>query len=49
MSNLRTLMFHDVVFEGKFDSSGFPGNNAATYKLTEEQFSKYLNFQTFKK
>ena len=43
MSNLRTLMFHDVVFEGKFDSSGFPGNNAATYKLTEEQFSKYLN------
>ena len=43
MSNFRTLMFHDVVLEDQFDSSGFPGRNAATYKLTQKQFSKYLN------
>ena len=43
MSNLRTLMFHDVVFKDQFDSSGFPGNDSATYKLTQRQFSKYLN------
>ena len=33
MSNLRTLMFHDVVFEDQFNSSGFPGNDSATYKF----------------
>ena len=43
MSNLRTLMFHDVVFEDQFNSSGFPGNDSAIYKLTQKQFSKYLN------
>ena len=43
MSNLRTLIFHDVVFKDQFDSSGFPGNHSATYKLTQKQFSKYLN------
>ena len=40
MSNLRTLMFHDVVFEDQFNSSGFPGNDSAIYKLTQKQFSK---------
>ena len=41
MSNLRTLMFHDVVFEDQFNSSGFPGNDSAIYKLTQKQFSKF--------
>jgi len=36
------LMYHDVVNKGDFDSSGFPGMDAATYKLGVEEFEKHL-------
>ncbi len=37
-----SLMYHDVVNEGQFDSSGFPGPEAATYKLEREDFERHL-------
>jgi peptidoglycan/xylan/chitin deacetylase (PgdA/CDA1 family) len=36
------LMYHDVVAPGAEDSSGFPGRDAARYKLTPGQFRAHL-------
>jgi len=35
-------MYHDVVPAGAEDSSGFPGRDAALYKITPEVFKKHL-------
>ena len=37
-----SLMYHDVVAAGAEDSSGFPGKDAALYKVTPEQFDAHL-------
>ena len=36
------LMYHDVVPQGAEDSSGFPGRDAALYKLTPSRFEAHL-------
>lgn len=38
-----SIMYHDVVLGGEADASGFPGPDAALYKLEREQFSKHLS------
>ena len=35
-------MYHDVVSSGMEDSSGFPGRDAARYKMTPERFESHL-------
>jgi peptidoglycan/xylan/chitin deacetylase (PgdA/CDA1 family) len=40
---MPTLMYHDVVPAGMEDSSGFPGRDAALYKLTPERFESHLD------
>jgi peptidoglycan/xylan/chitin deacetylase (PgdA/CDA1 family) len=37
------LEYHDVVADGDFDASGFPGAAAGSYKLTEEAFASHLD------
>jgi peptidoglycan/xylan/chitin deacetylase (PgdA/CDA1 family) len=37
------LMYHDVVAAGAEDSSGFPGRDAALYKVTPEVFAAHLD------
>ena len=37
------LMYHDVVTDGAFSSSGFAGEDAAIYKLDRIQFARHLN------
>src|SRR4030095_14792686 len=39
---MRALMYHDVVPAGEADASGFPGADAALYKVTPEQFEAHL-------
>ena len=41
--NALSLMYHDVVENGQWDSSGFPGPEAAVYKLSAEDFEQHLN------
>ena len=36
-------MYHDVVPAGAEDASGFPGRDAALYKVTPEQFADHLD------
>lgn len=36
------LMYHDIVPPGAEDSSGFPGRDAARYKVTPERFEEHL-------
>ncbi|MBI3860366.1 MAG: polysaccharide deacetylase family protein [Planctomycetia bacterium] len=36
------LIYHDVVPDGAFDSSGFPGASAAHYKFSEAEFHRHL-------
>jgi peptidoglycan/xylan/chitin deacetylase (PgdA/CDA1 family) len=36
------LMYHDVTPAGREDTSGFPGGDAARYKLTPNQFEHHL-------
>jgi peptidoglycan/xylan/chitin deacetylase (PgdA/CDA1 family) len=36
-------MYHDVVAAGDEDSSGFPGRDAALYKITPEDFAAHLD------
>ena len=36
------LMYHDVVCEGDFDASGFPGGASARYKLTHREFVEQM-------
>jgi peptidoglycan/xylan/chitin deacetylase (PgdA/CDA1 family) len=40
---MNALMYHDVVGSGQEDSSGFPGRDAALYKVTPELFAAHLN------
>jgi peptidoglycan/xylan/chitin deacetylase (PgdA/CDA1 family) len=44
MANMRILsiMYHDVVENGDFDSSGFPGEGSHVYKLRLEDFVRHL-------
>ena len=37
------LLYHDVINNGDFDSSGFPGSDAAVYKLDREKFQRHLD------
>lgn len=39
----RTLLYHDVVDEGRGNSSGFDGGDAAIYKLTRAAFDLHLD------
>ena len=36
-------MYHDVVAAGDEDTSGFPGRDAALYKITPEAFAAHLD------
>src|ERR1039457_3315663 len=36
------IMYHDVVENGDFESSGFPGEGAHVYKLRREDFERHL-------
>ncbi len=38
-----TLLYHDVVESGSYDSSGFPGAGAARYKLSLGEFKAHLS------
>src|SRR5262249_57802645 len=38
-----SLLYHDVVPCGDFESSGFPGGDAAIYKLELPEFEQHLN------
>ncbi|MEP6536725.1 MAG: polysaccharide deacetylase family protein [Bryobacteraceae bacterium] len=38
-----SLMYHDVVEPGAWDSSGFPGTGAAVYKLERAEFGRHLD------
>jgi peptidoglycan/xylan/chitin deacetylase (PgdA/CDA1 family) len=40
--NALALMYHDVTQPGQEDSSGFPGGDAARYKLDTKQFDEHL-------
>jgi peptidoglycan/xylan/chitin deacetylase (PgdA/CDA1 family) len=40
---MNALMYHDVVSPGGEDSSGFPGRDAALYKITPETFVAHLD------
>ena len=37
-----SLLYHDVVQPGQAETSGFPGGDAAIYKLTEAQFTSHI-------
>src|ERR1035438_7697935 len=37
------IMYHDVVEDGDFESSGFPGEGAHVYKLRREDFERHLD------
>jgi len=40
---MAALMYHDIVAAGAEDSSGFPGRDAARYKVTPERFGGHLH------
>lgn len=40
---MTVLMYHDVVGPGDEDSSGFPGRDAALYKVTPEIFAAHMD------
>ncbi len=39
---MTALMYHDIVDAGAEDTSGFPGRDAALYKVTPELFASHL-------
>ena len=41
--NVFSVMYHDVVEAGAWDSSGFPGDGAAVYKLEHAEFGRHLD------
>jgi peptidoglycan/xylan/chitin deacetylase (PgdA/CDA1 family)/folate-dependent phosphoribosylglycinamide formyltransferase PurN len=41
-----SLLYHDVVEEGRYDSSGFPGRASARYKLERAAFDEHLDALT---
>jgi peptidoglycan/xylan/chitin deacetylase (PgdA/CDA1 family) len=40
---MSALMYHDLVATGAEDASGFPGRDAALYKVTPDQFERHLD------
>jgi peptidoglycan/xylan/chitin deacetylase (PgdA/CDA1 family) len=40
---VNALMYHDIVAAGADDASGFPGRDAALYKVTPELFNSHLD------
>jgi peptidoglycan/xylan/chitin deacetylase (PgdA/CDA1 family) len=42
LARLVTLLYHDVVPNGRVDDSGFPGPEAASYKLDADDFDQHL-------
>jgi peptidoglycan/xylan/chitin deacetylase (PgdA/CDA1 family) len=40
---VTALMYHDIVAAGAEDASGFPGRDAALYKLTPQRFEAHLD------
>jgi hypothetical protein len=40
---VTALMYHDIVTAGAEDASGFPGRDAALYKLTPQRFEAHLD------
>jgi peptidoglycan/xylan/chitin deacetylase (PgdA/CDA1 family) len=40
---MTALMYHDVVAAGAEDTSGFPGRDAALYKVTPDLFAQHLD------
>src|SRR5438270_360966 len=38
-----SLLYHDVIPAGQFDSSGFPGGDSNIYKLDVDQFRLHLD------
>src|SRR5882672_3744149 len=40
---MNALMYHDVVAAGAEDTRGFPGRDAALYKVTPERFGAHLD------
>jgi peptidoglycan/xylan/chitin deacetylase (PgdA/CDA1 family) len=40
---VNALMYHDIVDAGAEDASGFPGRDAALYKVTPERFDAHLD------
>ena len=40
---MNALMYHDVVAAGEEDASGFPGRDAALYKVTPDTFAAHLD------
>jgi len=40
---VNALMYHDIVAAGAEDTSGFPGRDAALYKVTPETFAAHLD------
>jgi peptidoglycan/xylan/chitin deacetylase (PgdA/CDA1 family) len=40
---MTALMYHDVVAAGEEETSGFPGRDAALYKVTPEMFASHLD------
>lgn len=40
---MNALMYHDVVAAGDEDTSGFPGRDAALYKVTPDTFAAHLD------
>src|SRR6187549_1531107 len=43
---IAALMYHDIVAADTADSSGFPGRDAARYKVTPERFVEHLRALT---
>ena len=37
-----SLLYHDVVMPGQFDSSGFAGGDADIYKFARPEFERHL-------
>lgn len=40
---MNALMYHDIVTAGNEDASGFPGRDAALYKVTADEFVRQLD------
>lgn len=43
MARVLAIMYHDVVEDEAWDSSGFPGAARATYKLARKDFARHLD------
>jgi peptidoglycan/xylan/chitin deacetylase (PgdA/CDA1 family) len=42
MKQATSILYHDVIVGGDYDSSGFPGGDAAPYKLDRGEFERHL-------